>query len=264
MKIQQIRNATVKITFADKVFLTDPMFAPKDEYPPIPESFTPDLKWPLTDLPVPVEKITENVDAVIMTHYHIDHFDEFAVKALPEDIKMFVQDDYDRKVLVGFGFKDVEIVQESGTVFGDAVLYKTNCLHGVKETTMPYFNMFEIRHEAMGIVFKSDEEKTLYLAGDTIWYDGVKETIEKYNPDVIIVNAAKAQMKKSGPIIMGTEDIENVHKCAPEAKIVASHMDTVGHATLNREQLREFVEKNNLFESVLIPEDGDIIVFDKE
>lgn len=30
MKIQQIRNATLIITYANKRFLIDPMFAPKD------------------------------------------------------------------------------------------------------------------------------------------------------------------------------------------------------------------------------------------
>ena len=264
MNIQQIRSATIIINYADKRFLVDPMFAPKDAFPPIIDCFTPDLKWPLVDLPFSVEEILQNIDAVIMTHFHFDHFDEYAVKALPKDIKMFAQDEYDKNVLTDFGFNNVEIIKEEGTVFGDVTMYKTNCVHGIKETTMPYFDKYNIRHEAMGVVFKNEHEKTLYLAGDTIWCDYVKNAIEKYNPSVIIVNAAKAQMLKSGPIIMGTEDIEKVHKCAPDAKIIASHMDTVGHATLNRKQLGEFVRKNNLSESILIPEDGDIISFDKE
>ena len=264
MKIQQIRSATIIIDYADKKFLVDPMFAPKDFYPPIPKCFTPDLKWPLVDLPMSTETILENIDAVIMTHYHIDHFDEFAIKALPKDIKMFAQDEYDKNVLSDFGFNNIEIIKEEGTVFGNVTMYKTNCIHGIKETTMPYFDMLNIRHEAMGVVFKNKDEKTLYLAGDTIWCDFVKNAIEKYRPSVIIVNAAKAQLLKSGPIIMGTEDIEKVHECAPKAKIISSHMDTVGHATLNRKQLKDFVEKNNLSEAVLIPEDGDIISFDKE
>ena len=79
MHIQQIRSATVKITYGGSVFLIDPMFAQKDAYPPIPMSFSPDRRWPMVDLPVSEKEILQDVDAVIMTHYHIDHFDEFAV-----------------------------------------------------------------------------------------------------------------------------------------------------------------------------------------
>ena len=92
MKIQQIRNATLIITYANKRFLIDPMFAPKDFYPPIPKCFNPNTKWPLVDLPFAISKIIDNIDAVILTHYHIDHFDEFAVHALPKDLKIYVHD----------------------------------------------------------------------------------------------------------------------------------------------------------------------------
>ena len=34
-----------------------------------------------------ISKIIDNIDAVILTHYHIDHFDEFAVQALPKSLK---------------------------------------------------------------------------------------------------------------------------------------------------------------------------------
>ena len=66
MKIQQIRNATLIITYANKRFLIDPMFAPKDFYPPIPKCFNPNTKWPLVDLPFAISKIIDNIDAVIL------------------------------------------------------------------------------------------------------------------------------------------------------------------------------------------------------
>ena len=35
MEFQQIRGATVKITYGNSIFLVDPFFAAKDEYPPL-------------------------------------------------------------------------------------------------------------------------------------------------------------------------------------------------------------------------------------
>ena len=47
----------------------------------------------------------------------------------------------------------------------------------------------------------------------------------------IIINCADAQFEHSGSIIMGTDDILKLHQYAPNLKIIASHLDTVGHAT---------------------------------
>ena len=94
MLIQQIRNATIKITIGGVKFLVDPMFAPKEAYPPIPESLIPGKAWPFCALPQTEAEITAGIDAVIMTHYHIDHFDEFAVKALD---KIYRYGNYQRR-----------------------------------------------------------------------------------------------------------------------------------------------------------------------
>lgn len=159
MKIQEIRNATLKITFGEKVFLIDPLFAPKDAYDPIPMCFTPDIRGPLCSSPMPDDETIKGVDAVIMTHYHIDHFNEYAAKILPKKIKIFAQDSYARKILENLGFKNTEIVCETETVFGDVKLYKTGCMHGIEETTMPYFKAAGIRREAMGLYLNPTKKK---------------------------------------------------------------------------------------------------------
>ena len=82
MKIQQIRNAMVRIRYAGKTFLTDPWLAPRGsmgtfrDYPIFrcrPERL--DLPLPLCDLPMPVADILASVDAYIVTHVHPDHID---------------------------------------------------------------------------------------------------------------------------------------------------------------------------------------------
>lgn len=77
MKFQQIRSATAIITYGGVRFLIDPWLSEKDAYPPIPGSPHPELRCPIHELSMPVEKIME-VDAVIATHLHFDHFDETA------------------------------------------------------------------------------------------------------------------------------------------------------------------------------------------
>lgn len=78
----------------------------------------------------------------------------------------------------------------------------------------------------------------MYLAGDTVWYQGVENAIEKFSPDVVVVNSAEAAISGFGRIIMGLEDISEVLKAAPSAIVIASHMDNVGHAKLWRKDIR--------------------------
>ena len=44
---------------------------------------------PLVDLPMPVEDIINGIDAVIVTHLHLDHWDDIAKEVLPKEIKLF-------------------------------------------------------------------------------------------------------------------------------------------------------------------------------
>ena len=60
---------------------------------------------PLVDLPMPVEDIINGIDAVIVTHLHLDHWDDIAKEVLPKEIKLFVQDENDANEIRLYGFK---------------------------------------------------------------------------------------------------------------------------------------------------------------
>ncbi len=64
------------------------------------------------------------MDAVIVTHLHVDHFDEVAKEVLPKAIKMFVQNEEDAIEVKSARFTNVEILQED-TVFEGIRLIKT-------------------------------------------------------------------------------------------------------------------------------------------
>lgn len=59
-----------------------------------------------------------------------------------------------------------------------------------------------------GFVFEADE--TLYLVGDTIWYDPVEETLDQFEPDMVVLNGGEAQFDQDEPITMGVGDINAV------------------------------------------------------
>ncbi|MED3820174.1 MULTISPECIES: MBL fold metallo-hydrolase [Priestia] len=253
MKITHIRNATLLVEYGGKTFLIDPMLAKKGTYPPFPNSIRQDQNNPLVSLPLSVEEIIEGIDAVILTHLHLDHFDDAAKQALPNDIKMFVQNEEDAAVVRADGFKNVEVLTKN-TVFEGIQLSKTKGEHGRGE-------ILKRTGLVCGVVFKHKSEKTLYVAGDTVWYSAVEEEINTHQPDVIVVNGGDNQFLEGGSLVMGKEDIYEVHKVAPHATILSVHMEAVNHWALSREELKSFINEKDMASRVFVPDDGEVYTF---
>ncbi|EQB37868.1 hypothetical protein M948_04700 [Virgibacillus sp. CM-4] len=253
MNLQQIRNATLVVDYADKKFLIDPFLADKGTYPPFPNSARQEQNNPLVNLPTSIDKIISNINAVIVTHLHLDHFDEVAKEVLPKDIKMFVQNEEDAKEVEKGGFQNVEVLQED-SVFEDVKLIKTKRNHGRGE-------IVKLAGPVCGVVFKHPMEKTLYVAGDTVWYEGVQEEIDAHNPAIIVVNAGDNQFLEGGSLVMSKDDVYQVSKASPHAKIIASHMEAVNHWTLSREELKSFINEKGISSNVFVPEDGESFSF---
>ncbi|MED4116636.1 MBL fold metallo-hydrolase [Priestia megaterium] len=259
MKINQIRNATIIVKYANRKFLIDPMLAEKGTLPPfgpgigLPSAPRQDQNNPLVSLPTSIDNIIQNIDAVIVTHLHFDHWDDAAKETLPKGIKMFVQNEEDATEVKKAGFQHVEVLQED-TVFEGIQLIKTKGEHGRGE-------MVKIAGEVCGIVFKHASEKTLYVAGDTVWYDAVQEVIDTHKPEIIVVNGGDNQFFEGGSLVMGKEDIYEVYQAAPNSQIIVVHMEAVNHWNLSREELKSFISEKGIASTVLVPDDGESYTF---
>ena len=253
MNIHQIRNATIVVEYAGKKFLIDPMLAGKGTYPPFPNAPRQDQKNPLVSLPTSIDNIIQNIDAVIVTHLHYDHWDDAAKEALPKEIKIFAQNEEDATEIRNDGFRNVEVLQED-TVFEGIQLIKTKGEHGRGK-------ILELAGLVCGIVFKHPTEQTLYVAGDTVWYDAVQEVIDTNKPEIIVVNAGDNQFFEGGSLIMGKDDVYEVYTAAPNAKIIAVHMEAVNHWALSREDLKSFINEKGITSNVLVPDDGESYTF---
>lgn len=259
MEITQIRSATIIVKYNNIRFLIDPWLAPKNSMAGFEGAINSDIRQPRIELPCEIEKIVD-VDAVIITHVHDDHWDKYAEDALDKGIKVFVQSETDKNYVVSKGFTNVEIISENGTKYNGIVLYKTKGQHGKKEIIEPICKQMGISFDMMGVVFKSKNEKTLYIAGDTIWCSEVKETINIHLPHVIVVNSCAATLLNGERIIMNIDDVTEVLQAMPTAKVIASHMDAVSHLSVTREDLEEFKEKNGIA-NLLIPDNGETLCF---
>ena len=198
----------------------------------------------------------KDVDAVIVSHTHLDHWDKAAQELLPKGIPLFAQDEADAQTIRAQGFTDVRILDED-TVFGGVHLAKTGGQHG---TDAMYSSsvLAESLGKIMGIVFQAPGSKTIYVAGDTVWVSEVDQTLAKFQPDVIILNTGDARLTGfDDGIIMGNDDTLHAYRAAPNATIIAVHMDALNHCGLCREALRGYINQNKIQDRVLVPEDGE-------
>jgi len=236
--VQLVRNATVLVDVGSVTFLVDPMFSGGGENPPVPNSPN-DRRNPL----VPMPDVELSYDAVIITHRHQDHWDEAAVEALDADVPLFCQP-AEADAFAAEGFTDVRAVEESAS-FEGVTVHRTPGRHG-------HGALAEEMGPVSGFVFEGDE--TVYVAGDTVWYDAVQETLDRFAPEVVVLNGGAARFVEGDPITMGVEDITAV-RAATDAEIVVVHMEAINHCLLSREELREEVG------DVHVPADGERVTF---
>jgi L-ascorbate metabolism protein UlaG (beta-lactamase superfamily) len=235
VQLTLVRNATVVIELGGRRVLVDPMLDDMGSRPPI-QGTRNQVANPTVPLPFPAEEVVRNVDAVIVTHRHRDHLDARAEELLPRDVPVFCQPE-DEEALRELGLDARPVDPE---LDWDGIrITRTPARHGSGR-------MAELMAPVSGFVLGD-----LYLAGDTVWYEGVEETIDRHAPRVAVVHAGGAEFEEGGLIVMGIDDVREVAARVPT--VVAVHMEALNHCYLTRAALRAALP------DVLVPNDGEML-----
>ncbi|MDF2159377.1 MBL fold metallo-hydrolase [Algoriphagus sp. CAU 1675] len=261
MEVQLIRNATLKLKYAGKTFLIDPFLAPKFSIP----SFAGKSKNPTSELPLSIEDILKDVDFVLVSHLHPDHFDEVAQQVIPKEIPLYCQK-ADASKLVEMGFETVHPLNDSQWIEG-IQLQATEGMHGRGE-------ILNFMGNVSGFVFSHFSEKTIYWCGDTVWYEGVMETIDRVKPEIIVCHAGGNRFFKKYnalgvelsedtlSVVMDERQVVELSQYASNCIVIATHIGALDHETLTREMLREFANSKGISSSrLMIPQNGEILFF---
>ena len=232
---QLIRNATIKLKFGGKTFLIDPMLGPKGSF----ESYGEIAKNPIIDLPSTPEEILKDVDVVLISHLHKDHFDEAARELIPKDMPIFCQPG-DRIRITASGFTTISEIPFSEEI-NRIKITRTGGKHGRGEIEKHMGNV-------SGFIFQHPDEPTLYVVGDSIFNEEVKAAIDRNKPQYIVTNSGGAFIPgfEKDLILMDEKETLELARYASEAKIIAVHLEALDHCTVNRASLKRSILSSNL------------------
>jgi L-ascorbate metabolism protein UlaG (beta-lactamase superfamily) len=246
MQLQLIRNATLKLAYGGATILVDPYFAPKHSLP----SFTGRSQNPMVELPVAVEEILDGVELVIVSHLHTDHFDAVAKEITPKHWPLICQPG-DESTIRQAGFTDVTPLTGE-LVWRGIRITRRDGNHGTGA-------VLDKMGPVMGFTLEAEGEPSIYWAGDTVLYPPVLETIEAFEPDVIVTHSCGA-MWDDTLIVMDAEQTVATAEVAPRATVIATHMEALDHATISRDALRAHAASRGLSPArLLVPADGEIL-----
>jgi L-ascorbate metabolism protein UlaG (beta-lactamase superfamily) len=246
MRLRLIRNATLLVDLAGRRLLVDPMLDPAGARPAVTGSAD-ERRNPLCELPEPPEVVVSGIDGLLVTHLHTDHLDDTAVDLLPRELPVLCQPP-DEGVLRDRGFLDVRPVEEALELEG-VTLARTGGRHGSGRQA-------EELGPVSGFALSAPGEPRLYVAGDTVWCDEVRDALDRHRPDVAVVNAGAARLGGGAPITMTADDVVAVAHRASQATVVAVHLEAIGHCTQTRADLHQRVHEEGLEGRVSVPEDG--------
>lgn len=246
-RFQLWRHATLLIEVNKLNLLVDPMLSAKESMNPI-QNAANSFRIPMVYLPFNEEQLKKKlatVNGILLTHLHGDHWDAKARDLIDKKIPIICQPN-DAGRLKQQGFEDITPLSNHLEWKGIGIT-RTDGQHGTGEIgkRMGQVSGYVIAHK----------KQSLYIAGDTVWCDEVRDAVDFYSPDHVVVNGGGARFLQGDAITMTGKDVLELSKTT-KAKISVVHLDTVNHCLEKRKDFSQLIEQNQLSKQVLIPDDG--------
>lgn len=224
MKITLIRHATCLIEFENTRFLLDPIFYNKGTLSPANGGQL--INNPLVDMETKDVDLS-NIDAILLTHPHRDHFDEKIIEIYGENVKIICPS-YFEETISNVGFNNILSIDDT-IEFKDISIKLTNARHGIGEIE-------SIMGKSFGFILDSSNEGKLYITGDTVWCDEVKTVLNDEKPEYILAFSGNAVLN-GNKITMGKYDIEQILINSKDSIVLPIHLEAWNHCILKREEL---------------------------
>lgn len=255
MKIHQIRSATIVCEVGPYRILVDPMLGEKGEHPPL-RIFRQRQRNPLVQLPASTNSILESVTHCLITHCqkgHFDHLDRTATKWLQTRQIPVLCTPHDAGYLSRRGLNVMSLPHDhqQPQPFLGGTIRTVGCTHG-----RGFIGRF--MEHGVGYFIEMPGEPTLYLTGDTVLTEQVRQFVIRHQPEVSVVPAGGACLDIGSEIIMGIEEVIQYTQLAG-GRVIANHLEALSHCPVTREELATAAKRANVDARLIIPMDGEVM-----
>ena len=199
------------------------------------------------------ERPVTDLDLVVVTHTHADHFDEAASKALDKSIALINQP-ADQEFFQKQGFTNAQTLADDREWHGIQI-HRLEAEHGSGE-------VLKMMGKTSGFVLQAKNQPTIYIVGDAIWTDKIKQNIARYKPDYLVVNSGGARIAgfENTPIVMDEEQTMALIEVSGKAKVIAVHMDALDYCRTSRASLRQKANAHRIsLKKLLIPQNSETV-----
>lgn len=256
MKIQHIRNACMIIHYGSNKVLVDPCLNPKGSLPPYTFFRKRPRLNPIVHLPANSESSLRQITHGLITHCrygHFDHLDKAGARLLSQKQVPVYCNHLDESHLRRRHIKTIPLKMNQKNEFLTGSITPFPTAHG-------YGLIGKFMGPGSGYLIELPGEPTVYISGDTVFNQTVRNVLTNSRPDISILNAGTAALDLGRPILMPLDELINFIRTA-YGKVIAVHLDAFNHCLTNRDILREAVLKEGLSDKVIIPTDGELLEF---
>jgi L-ascorbate metabolism protein UlaG (beta-lactamase superfamily) len=102
---------------------------------------------------------------------------------------------------------------------------------------------------------------TVYVTGDTVYYEGVGEVARRFSPEVIVAFAGAARPRGPFDVTMSVNDLLDTAHAFPRALILPVHSEGWAHFTLSTDEVSAVFDKFSLAERIATLRRGRAFVF---
>jgi L-ascorbate metabolism protein UlaG (beta-lactamase superfamily) len=260
MKITQIRSATCLLEFESAGrqigILVDPMLAPKGSIPILKYFGRQKQRNPLVDLPANTQDLLRRVTHGLVTHCqrgHFDHLDRAGKRFFRESGVPVICMPRDSAYLAARSIATQPLLGAHTQPFFHGQITSIPCVHGRGLIGL----MMEHGH---GYFIDLPGEPSVYIAGDTILTDEVKQCLTQRQPHVTILPAGGSQFDLGQKVNMDASEV--LAACSlTSGMVVANHLEALDFCATSRAALSASAISAGLKDRLLIPQDGEALEF---
>lgn len=245
MELTYVGGPTALLEWRGRRLLTDPTFDPAGTRYELP-AYT----LHKTQSPALAPEQLGRLDAVLLSHdHHLDNLDHAGRALLPRAQCVLTTRDGAVRLDDARGLEPWEHV-DLDTPAGPLRVTATPARHGPPEGD---------RGPVIGFVLSiADEHPSVYVSGDTVWFEGVAEVARRFDVGVAILNLGAALVAAAGSAPLTFTGIEAVEaaRAMPDATIVPLHFEGWEHFTESRLEIEEAFARAGLSKRLCWPQAG--------